>query len=149
VKLSIIKTGLLIIALGASAYGCADIVIVGCADVPAVSLKEVRQIFLKRSSAFPDGTSAIPIDLSDNQSIKWQFYQKVVGKERSQVYSYWARASVSNKKATQPEQVQTIADLKKQLKKQGSIGYMDAKYVESGMNVLLRIPSDTISVASN
>lgn len=134
------KTLFLLIGASASAFSVADIVVVGSSGLPELSAKEARQIFLKRSHTFRDGTPAIPIDLSDNYNIKWQFYEKVVGKERSQVYAYWTRASVGAKKTTQPEQVETVDDLKKHLKKTGAIGYIDAKYVEPGMNVLLTIP---------
>lgn len=137
-----IKTSVLFIALSASASSFSDIVIVGSSGLPELSAKEARQIFLKRSSTFPDGTPAIPIDLSDNYTVKWQFYEQVVGKERSQVYAYWTRASIGAKKTSQPVQVQTVDALKQYLKKAGAIGYIDSRLVEPGMNVLLTIPAE-------
>ncbi len=141
-KFPIIKTTMLFIALTPSIYTYADIAIVGSSGLPELSAMEARQIFLKRSSTFADGTPAIPIDLTDDNTVKWQFYEKVVGKDSTQVYAYWARAKVVGKITSQPTQVQTIDALKKHLKQTGAIGYIDAKNVEPGMNVLLRIPAE-------
>jgi hypothetical protein len=135
-----IKLTFFIAALAISAQSMADIVVVGSKGLPELSAQEARQIFLKRTVTFANGTPAIPIDLADSIEIKWDFYNKVVGKEKSEVYNYWMRA-LYNSIGEQPEQVSTVADLKKRLQQSGVVGYIDAKDVEPDMNVLLRIQS--------
>lgn len=67
---------------------------------------------------------------------------ELMSKERSQIYAYWARASVNAKKDVQPVQVSSVTDLKKYLQQSGTVGYIDSRYIEPGMNVLLRIPDE-------
>lgn len=116
-----------------------DIVIVGNLNAPELSKKLAKQIFLKKIDVLPNGVTATPIDLTDNNDVKWNFYQKIAGKKPAQIHSYWSRAVFSGR-GSPPDQVHSVAELKRRLSKDtGAIGYIDEKDVSADMKVLLRI----------
>ena len=60
---------------------------------------QVIDIFLGRSRKLPSGAVAIPIDLRNDTSERKQFYLLLVGKDLSQMSSYWARLVFSGQAA--------------------------------------------------
>lgn len=129
-------SSLLLSCLSVPTYS--DVVVVGSADMPPITEKLARKIFLKKVTSLPGGVELIPIDLTDDNQAKWDFYKKVIRKKPSQIHAYWARALFSGI-GNPPEQVNTIAELKERLGEPGVLGYIDAKDVEPSMNILLRI----------
>jgi len=116
-----------------------DVLIVGSGDVPVLSEDLATQIFLKKSDILPNGVTAVPIDLSDKNFVKWDFYHKLAGKQPAQIHSYWSRA-LFNGIGSPPEQVSSAIELKeKLLSTPGAIGYIDEKDVSPGRKVVLRI----------
>lgn len=117
----------------------ADIVVLGSPDVPSLDKRAVKQIFLKKSKSYGNGLAATPYDLPDENDIKWRFYKSVMGKKPAQLNSYWSRALFTG--SGEPPQV--LNSEKNMIKKinsgSGLIGYIDAKHVEPGMNVLYRV----------
>ncbi len=133
------KTVCLCLFLSLSNLGYSDIVVIGNMNAPELSKKLAKQIFLKKVDVLPNGVTATPIDLTDNNDIKWYFYQKIAGKKPAQVHSYWSRAVFSGR-GNPPDQVNSAAELKsKLLTDAGAIGYLDEKDVSPDMKVLLRI----------
>lgn len=125
--------------LSLSNFGYSDIVVVGNINTPQLSKKLAKQIFLKKIDVLPNGVTATPIDLTDNNDVKWDFYQKIAGKKPAQIHSYWSRAVFSGR-GNPPEQVNSVAELKRRLSNDtGAIGYIDEKDVSADMKVLLRI----------
>ena len=117
----------------------ADVLVVGHSDVPELSEEVAKKLFLKKIEVLPNGTSVVPFDLSDNNYVKWDFYEKLAGKKPDQVHSYWSRALLTTAQ-TPPEQIKSAAELQEKISKTpGAIGYIDEKDVAPGMKVLLRI----------
>ncbi|WP_158969738.1 hypothetical protein [Paraglaciecola sp. L3A3] len=52
---------------------------------------EVIDIFMGKYIAYPNGDSASPLELEDNNRIKEIFYQNLIGRSLASVNSYWAR----------------------------------------------------------
>ena len=135
----IIKSLSLFILTSISAVCMSDVLIVGNSDTPELSKQLAKQIFLKKSDVLPNGVTAVPIDLTDKNFVKWTFYKKLAGKKQDQIHSYWSRA-LFNGIGSPPEQVSSAVELqKKLLNTPGAIGYIDEKDVSPGMKVLLRI----------
>src|SRR5438105_3262115 len=68
--------------------------------VPVVSAKsaitslnaaQVADIFLGKTNRFPDGTPAVPIDLSEEAPERERFYSQYTGKSPAQVKAYWSK----------------------------------------------------------
>ncbi|CAK0750333.1 conserved hypothetical protein [Gammaproteobacteria bacterium] len=78
-------------------------------DINSLTRDEVINIFLGRYRQFPSGMIAQPIDQED-QNKKSLFYKKLVGKELSEINSYWARLVFSGK-TRPPRQARDIDEL--------------------------------------
>lgn len=71
----------------------ADVVVVVSVKSPTASLtsSQVAHIFLGKSAMFPNGTSAMPLDLPEGVAIRNEFYGKVTGKSPAQLNAYWSK----------------------------------------------------------
>ena len=70
-----------------------DVVAVVSARSPVTSLSanQVADIFLGKSSRFPDGTPAVPIDLVEDSPMRDRFYAQYTGKSPAQVKAHWSK----------------------------------------------------------
>ena len=66
--------------------------------VEVMTKSEVIDIFMGKYLAFPNGEFASPIELSDENQIKAQFYQSLIGRSLASVNAYWARLKFSGRK---------------------------------------------------
>lgn len=70
-----------------------DILVIVHPDNPTQQLSSgnVLDIYTGRLVAFPGGTTALPVDLSNEMPAKADFYQQLMGKSLAQMSSYWAK----------------------------------------------------------
>src|SRR5688572_24835426 len=70
-----------------------DVVPVVSAKSPitALSTAQVADIFLGKTSRFPDGSPAVPLDLAEDSPERDRFYAQYTGKSPAQVKSHWAK----------------------------------------------------------
>jgi len=134
-----LRAMVLFVLLGAGTWAQAEIVVIGSKDVAPVDKRAVKLLYMKKVKSFPNGIDALPLDLPDENELKWRFYKTVVGKKPSQVNSYWSRALFTGV-GEPPEVVQSLAEIKSRIKSgQGIIAYVDANDLEPSMNVVFRI----------
>ena len=57
--------------------------------VTSMSRDDVSRIFMTKSTKFPDGRSASPVDLPANSPIRESFSKDIHGKPASAVDAYW------------------------------------------------------------
>jgi hypothetical protein len=78
---------------------------------PATSMSkdEVARIFLKKSTKFPDGRSASPVDLAVSSSIRENFSKSVLGKPASAVDAYWQQQIFSGRDIPPPQKSESAA----------------------------------------
>ena len=57
--------------------------------VSSMSREDVARIFLKKTTKFPDGRRALPVDLAIDSSIRENFSRDIHGKSASAVDAYW------------------------------------------------------------
>ena len=71
----------------------ADVVAVVSAKSPVAHLTrtEVADLFLGRSSHFPDGGHAVPIDQAEGTPARDEFYVTFTGKSAAQLKAYWSK----------------------------------------------------------
>lgn len=69
------------------------------ASNPATSMSrdDVSRIFLKKSSKFPDGRSASPVDLPVSSGVRESFSKNIHGKPASAVDAYWQQQIFSGR----------------------------------------------------
>jgi ABC-type phosphate transport system substrate-binding protein len=108
--------------------------------VESLSRNEVINIFLGRFRQFPTGNAALPIDLSREDPIRREFYQRLVGKTPSEINSYWSRLILSGK-TRPPLQVERVEDARALIRGSVSaIAYLERSQVNEQMRIVFELP---------
>src|SRR5512140_1123353 len=106
-----------------------DVVAVVSAKSPITSLNtsQVADIFLGKTSRFPDGTPAVPIDLPEESPVRERFYAEYTGKSPAQVKAHWSKIIFTGR-GQPPKQAATGTEAKKLLAENpNAIAYIDSK----------------------
>lgn len=104
--------------------------------ITALSPTQVADIFLGRSTRFPDGTHAVPIDQNEDSPVRERFYAQFTGKSAAQVKAHWSKIIFTGR-GQPPRQASSGAELKKMVADNPqAIGYIDPKLVDSSVRVL-------------
>lgn len=103
-----------------------------------ISQNEVSRLYLGKLKKFPNGTDAIPIDLSSGAAKK-HFYAKVVKKNDAQLRAYWSRIIFTGK--GQPPRQESSEDSVVNLvgSNPNLIGYVDTSKVTDAVKVILTV----------
>lgn len=131
---------LTLLILFTSPVAAADIaVIVGKNNANnSMDASTIARIFLGKTSNFPDGGLAIPIDQSMDSDIRAEFGETILGKTSNQLKAYWSRLIFTGRGS--PPAVSTSAtDIKKLISNNPNlIGYINAGEVDDSIKVIYR-----------
>ena len=131
----------LIAAFAASislAAGAEDVVAVVSSKSPIVALnsEQVADIFLGKTTRFPDGSAAIPIDQNEDSPDRDRFYAQYTGKSPAQVKAHWSKLIFTGR-GQPPRQVANGAEAKRAVAQDPhAIAYIDNRLVDSSVRVL-------------
>lgn len=101
-----------------------------------MSNSDISRIFLGKSSKFPDGSAASPLDQSNGSSVRQEFNDKVLGKSESQLKSYWSRL-IFTSKGSPPKQLGDDAAVKAAVAADANaIGFIDSASVDGSVKVV-------------
>ena len=121
----------------ASSAGVA--VIVHPSNASGMSTEEVADLFLGKSSKFPDGSTAVPVDQNDESEVKAGFYDKATGKDLSQLNAYWSRLIFTGK-GKPPKSVDDGYEVLELISANPNmIGYVDSSEVTAAVKVLITL----------
>lgn len=127
------------VALGLSVtVALADVVAVVSAKSPiaSVSKTQLAEIFLGKTSHFPDGTQAVPIDQVEGARARDEFYAKIAGKTAAQLKAYWSKIIFTGR-GEPPMTVSDGNEMKKRLSENpAAIGYLDKSLVDDSVKVV-------------
>ncbi|NRR32029.1 hypothetical protein HSX11_17790 [Oxalobacteraceae bacterium] len=124
------------VSLICSTHAMAEIAVIVNPKNPATRMfsEQASQFFMGKSSMF------VPFDQSEKSAIRADFYQKIAGKDISQVKANWAKL-VFTGKATPPAELHSSADVKKAVAADvNGIGYIEKSAVDDTVKVILTIP---------
>ncbi|WP_269533565.1 hypothetical protein [Chitinimonas sp. BJYL2] len=103
--------------------------------VDSLSPEQIASIFLGKSTSFPSGGSATPVDQSDGAT-RGEFSSKVLKKDPAGVKAHWAKMQFTGK-GTPPKEVGGSADVKKFVAgNPAAIGYIDKGSVDGSVKVV-------------
>jgi ABC-type phosphate transport system substrate-binding protein len=131
----------IIVGLAASLIAsgvAAEVVAVVSAQNPVATLSKDQavDIFLGKSSRFPDGTPAVPIDQVEGSAARDEFYQKFAGKSPAQVKAHWSKIIFTGR-GRPPMDVANGSEVKKRIvDNPNAIGYITAEMVDKSVKVL-------------
>jgi hypothetical protein len=61
--------------------------------VTTLSKSQIANIFLGKTTRFPNGSQAVPIDQSEGTLARDEFYIRIAGKSAAQMKAYWSKIS--------------------------------------------------------
>ncbi|WP_199611024.1 type 2 periplasmic-binding domain-containing protein [Flocculibacter collagenilyticus] len=101
--------------------------------------KQLIDLYLGRYVAFPDGTTAVPLDREKSASIRKDFFEALTEKPMSQINAYWSRIKFTGR--VSPPQVvsddQAVIDaVSKQV---DAIGYIPLSKINNKVKVVYKI----------
>jgi ABC-type phosphate transport system substrate-binding protein len=105
--------------------------------VTTLSKNQVVDIFLGKTSRFPDGSPAVPIDQVEASAARDEFYASFVGKSPAQLKAYWSKIIFTGR-GQPPKEVSSSAEVKKLIAgNPNAIGYIEQNMVDGSVKVLL------------
>jgi ABC-type phosphate transport system substrate-binding protein len=126
------------LVLGMADAMAAEVVAVVSAKsaISGLTANQVGDIFLGKTAHFPDGTPAVPIDLSEDSSERDKFYTQFTGKSAAQVKAHWSKIIFTGR-GQPPRQASSSAEARKIVAENpNAIGYIDNSAVDRSVRVL-------------
>jgi ABC-type phosphate transport system substrate-binding protein len=115
----------------------AGVAVIGNPDlgVDSISAAQAADIFLGKTTKLA-GTQLTVIEHKDGDSVKEEFYNKVVGKTPSQLKAYWAKLVFTGEGVPPKEYGGDQAVMQHVSGTPGAIGYVSDKSVDKSVKVL-------------
>ena len=111
-------------------------VIVNPSNSASMSNEDVAKLYLGKTKKFTDGNNAVPLDRKEGSGIRVQFMEAVVGKDESQMKSYWSRLIFTGK-GIPPKIIESDQEVKELVSRNPDIiGYIDASAVDDSVKVV-------------
>jgi len=101
----------------------------------SMSRDDVSRIFLKKSTKFPDGRGASPVDLPMSSPVRETFSKNVHGKPASAVDAYWQQQIFSGKDIPPPQKGEAAA-ISFVRSNENGIAYVSAAADTGGVKVI-------------
>jgi ABC-type phosphate transport system substrate-binding protein len=134
--------GLRLVALALSlcaSVATADVVVVVSAKSPVAPLSknQIVDIFLGKTSHFPDGSVAVPIDQAEGAAARDEFYTGLASKSEAQLKAYWSKIIFTGR-GQPPREVANGIEVKKFIAANpAAIGYIERSLVDDSVKVVL------------
>ena len=120
----------------------AGVAVITHPDVEEIGLSKSKlaDIYLGKVIKFSNGTKIKAVNLPSNIPAHRKFYKEVIKKSDSAVNRYWAKIKFTGK-GTPPKQLENDQEVIKWVaNNQGAIGYIDGKYLNKTVKVVLILP---------
>jgi hypothetical protein len=116
----------------------ADVVVIASSksSIPSMDKDQVSDIYLGKSTTYPDGSTALPIAQVEAESAHQEFSNAVIDKSESQLKSYWSKMVFSGK-GTPPKELPNSGEVLKLISSNPSlIGYVDKTAADGSVKVI-------------
>jgi ABC-type phosphate transport system substrate-binding protein len=131
-----------VLSLGTSIVAQAALAIVAhpSNSVSGISADDAQRIFLGKTGEFANGRRATPVDQTPGTASRTKFMKSVIQKSEDELKGYWSKLMFSGK-GQPPREVGDDAAVKAWVASNPeAIGYIDGKFVDGSVKVLLIIP---------
>ena len=130
----------LLLSLAMAGTGTADVVVVvssKCA-VSTLSKDQVMDIFLGKTTRFPDGAPAVPVDQAEGSAARDEFYATFANKSPAQVKAHWTKIIFTGR-GQPPKSVSNSIEVRKLIAANPLvISYIERSAVDSTVKVLVQ-----------
>ena len=124
-----------------AASAAQDVVAVVSAKSPVKELSsgQVADIFLGKTTRFPDGSPAVPIDLQEESNLREKFYAQYTGKSPAQVKAHWSKIIFTGR-GQPPKQAADSAEAKRLVADNPrGIAYIDNSLIDGSVRVVAKV----------
>ena len=124
--------------LAADVVGQGDVVVVVAAASPTTVLdrNELADLFLGRTTRFPDGRPAVPVDQSQGSQARTDFYTGYLGRSASEIKAHWSKV-VFTGRGSPPRAVADTEQLRLLIASSPSyVSYLDRSAVDRSLKVV-------------
>ncbi len=118
----------------------ADVIAVVSARNPVTSLskEQIVNIFTGKSTLFPNGEQAQPVDQTEGVVTRDEFYLTFAGKSAAQIKANWAKLIFTGR-GRPPKTVLNDSEVKKWIAENpNAIGYIQRNMVDASVKALIR-----------
>src|ERR1700683_2495472 len=130
----------LALSLAMPGVGEADVVVVASSKsaVSTLSKDQVTDIFLGKTSRFPDGAPAVPIDQVEGSPARDEFYATFANKSPAQVKAHWTKIIFTGR-GQPPKSVSNSVEVRKLIAANPqAISYIDRSAIDSTVKVVVQ-----------
>lgn len=138
----ILLAAAMVCATGMTATAQAALAIIAHPSNPmsGVTAEDAERIFLGKTGEMANGRRVTPVDQSVGSASRAKFLQKVLHKSEDELSAYWSKLMFSGK-GQPPRDLGDDAAVKAFVATNpDAIGYVDGKFVDGSVKVLLIIP---------
>ncbi len=120
----------------------APIYVVVSAQSPlqSVNQNELVAIYTGRTRAFPDGSTATPLDQKRDSPARAEFYQLLTGMDIARINSYWARLHFTGQVRPPQTAEDDTAMLQRLRNDPSAIGYVTRPPQDNSVRVVMHLP---------
>ena len=112
------------------------VVVSSTSPVSKLDKEQVANLFLGKSSSYPDGSAAVPIEQTDATAAHNEFHKSITEKSAAQLKAYWSKMIFLGK-GMAPKEVVSNADLLKLLAgNPAMIGYVDKTAADKSVKIV-------------
>lgn len=105
-------------------------------EVAGLSRSQVADIFLGKTSRFPDGAKAVPLDQPEGSAARDEFYEKFTGKSPPQVKAHWAKIIFTGRGAPPPTASSSEEVRKRVAKDPSAIAYLERSAIDGSVRIV-------------
>jgi ABC-type phosphate transport system substrate-binding protein len=130
----------LLAGAGLSAQAALAIIAHPSNPLAGISADDAERIYLSKTSEFPNGRRAAPVDQSAGSAARARFCKSVLKRTEDELQVYWSKVMFSGK-GQPPREVGDDAAVRAWVAgNPDAIGYIDGKFVDGSVKVLLIVP---------
>lgn len=114
------------------------VVVVVSAESPVVELprQHLTDLYLGRTSRFPDGRGAAPIDLEPGAPEREEFYERYLGRNQAEIKTHWSRLVFTGRGRPPPDLESGERVRERVADDPSAIGYIDAELVDGSVRIV-------------
>ncbi|SDZ94468.1 phosphate ABC transporter substrate-binding protein [Alkalimonas amylolytica] len=128
-----------VLALNASVLADALVIVVHPTNAIELTTDDVSRLYLGRARTFPNGESAVPINLAEGMPAREIFDQRALSRSSAQLKAYWSKL-VFTGKGTPPQEADSHEEVLKLVATNPSIiGYVPASAADERVRVVLQL----------
>ena len=139
-KIGKVNFTLIMLLLGAmcSPLAAAEVVLVAhpSNSNDSISKSDCGRIFLGRSKAFPDGSTAVAVNQASESQVRLEFDKEYLGKSSSQIKAFWSNQLFTGRGVPPEELSDSSAVVERVAKDASALGYVDSSQVNDSVKVI-------------